>query len=801
MNAPVQDLAVTLKDLDVTRLATAQEHQRRLEGFLGWEQPSDSVFLKEMGENLFHLAFPTPYQVDRFASQFAAAVAARGVLRLWLHAADPHAAMLPWEYLCLTEEAVERCRTHGVPIQKHQPHTTLPDDQTFLTLHPHVALIRQALPKPLDTDLNRVGVLRVLVAWADPGRRGGNWPAITGLELEVQSILGELQSLRSNLVEVRELPHATRSTLKRVLEEWRPQVLHFAGHGAFPGLDDPGDLTAPSLVLESDNPTGRPRHDYLTAVELRILCADAGTQVVVLNACWGGCTSPNFTGVAHALAAPDQGPAVPVVVAHQLPIPQAAAVRFARPFYLNLVLARRIEDGVHTFRRDTLAAHPYGCGAPDWGIPVVFLGVRDSTLVRTERIDPYPISFGAIIREHVPIVGRDFLRERFARFQGEHAQGIFLLTAPPGTGKTAFLAQWADREPDTTRFFFRATAGLTDPDECLRSLVHELLGKYRIINEQPPGNEIELRRYFRTLLDKVSGYCARDGRREVILIDALDEAGKAACDGQGIADILPVDLPKHVYLFLTSRPGPVVEQVAGRHSGCPVKDEHLDPASADNLNDAAAFCRRELHGRVEDADAAALERLGEQLARQANGNFLVLKLTLGRQSLGDRVSVAQLQEVARHLTGEVKEAYRQFFDRVERRFGDQFAELDFVYLVLGALATASAPVTPSLIQGALDIAPYRWERALRHISQFLERGGVRQQERGALTYRLYHETFREFLLDKLGRDVPAQHRQWSKLCGRWRELDGYARLYALRYLPTHLLAAAAGPKDTRGGTV
>jgi hypothetical protein len=44
MNAPVQDLVVTLKDLDPTPLATAQEHQRRLEGFLGWSQPSDSVF-------------------------------------------------------------------------------------------------------------------------------------------------------------------------------------------------------------------------------------------------------------------------------------------------------------------------------------------------------------------------------------------------------------------------------------------------------------------------------------------------------------------------------------------------------------------------------------------------------------------------------------------------------------------------------------------------------------------------------------------------------------------------------------
>ena len=42
-----------------------------------------------------------------------------------------------------------------------------------------------------------------------------------------------------------------------MLEEWKPHVLHYAGHGAFPDLDDPaGDLSAPSLVLEGKHAPG-----------------------------------------------------------------------------------------------------------------------------------------------------------------------------------------------------------------------------------------------------------------------------------------------------------------------------------------------------------------------------------------------------------------------------------------------------------------------------------------------------------------------------------------------------------------
>jgi hypothetical protein len=530
---PVQDFFLTVGPPDDGLLAIALQQQQDLEAYPSWPERSKSKFLMALGENLFRLAFPTNDLLADFITTFASAVKANATLRLWLRADTPALATLPWEYLCLTETAVAWCQNEGIALPKHQPHTSLPEPATFLALHPHVSLVRQARAEPSAVRLDRLGRLRVLVAWANPN--ADSWGDIAGIELEVASIRAALERLPSTHVEVRVLDHATPATLRQALESWKPHVVHYAGHGAFPELDDPGDVSAPSLVLEGKHAPGKRRYAYLTDAELRGLCAKHGVQVVVLNACWGAKVSHTFTGLGRALSGEGEGEPVPVVVAHQLAITQSAAAGFSAPFYQNLAVARAIEEGVRTFRQDA-SRGPHGCGVPDWGIPVVFLGVRDSALFQGDRADAYPLNFGELIRQHVPIVGRHFLRDEVRRFQQDRPAGIFLLTAPPGTGKTAFLAQCCEgvregaaaagpRPGEPVHFFYRATAGVTDPDECVKVLHQGLLGRHGLLDENPTGDRVELRRRLDRLLKEVSARCARNGWKELLLIDALDEAG------------------------------------------------------------------------------------------------------------------------------------------------------------------------------------------------------------------------------------------------------------------------------------
>jgi hypothetical protein len=107
-----------------------------------------------------------------------------------------------------------------------------------------------------------------------------------------------------------------------------------------------------------------------------------------------------------------------------------------------------------------------------------------------------------------------------------------------------------------------------------------------------------------------------------------------------------------------------------------------------------------------------------------------------------------------------------------------------------AFATVRAPVTQEQVCAAFGLKRRDWDWAFRRVSQFLERGGLRQEERGALTYRIYHETFREFLRKRLVEELPDCHRRWAEQALEWRTLKDYGRLYALRHLVSHLIAAS-----------
>jgi hypothetical protein len=346
------------------------------------------------------------------------------------------------------------------------------------------------------------------------------------------------------------------------------------------------------------------------------------------------------------------------------------------------------------------------------------------------------------------------------------------------------VAQLAEDDPERVHFFYRDTAGVVDPDEWVQQLWLSLTGRHRMLVDNPPADPLERRKLLPDLLAKVGEHSLRAGVPEVILLDGLDEA-KTTRDGRNAVEVLPTSWPRGVYLVATSRPGPLAEALARRPG---VMQVAIDPAGKDNQEDAAAYCRRELRGRLGDADEAALAEEAQWLAAKAENNFLVLKDFLG-QSAGAKRTRKELRERAAGLTGVVADRYREFFDRVVRR-----AEADgkHVYTVLGALMTAQAPVSPAQIREAFGMDQWAWDRAGHLISQFLERGGLRQEERGTLTYRLYHKTFREFLQERLAGDLRASHQRWAEYLGRWRQLRGYARLYALRHLPAHLLEACRG---------
>ncbi len=141
------------------------------------------------------------------------------------------------------------------------------------------------------------------------------------LDREVREFQQTLRGAKyRDLVTVEHRPAATAEDLIDALNDVRPHLVHFSGHGWTGGVVfDSGDL---------DGPTNHPvEFDLLAEV---LAATDTPPRVLVLNAC------ETLAGAELLL------PAVPVVVAMADTIDDTAAIVFARRFYAAIASAQPV---------------------------------------------------------------------------------------------------------------------------------------------------------------------------------------------------------------------------------------------------------------------------------------------------------------------------------------------------------------------------------------------------------------------------------------------------------------------------
>jgi WD40 repeat protein len=616
----------------------------------------------------------------------------------------------------------------------------------------------------------------VLIAWADPAN--GNWLGSPEIASEVEIVTQALQSLPASHFSLKVLPRATQAALQREMMEFRPHLLHFLGHGAFPGApNNPPDVISPSVVLHAWENYG---YTYLEAEALSTLCAQCDTQIVFLNCCWGAHSEPHVRGLSRALA---ESGRVPVVIAHQAEIPQFVSPTFALHLYRGLASVIPIEDSIGEFRREQAPDLNRAQWLPYWGLPTLSMNCLRGTVFQSEKVDAYPVDFRPLFQRHRRFCGREFLEQRMEEFRASHSSGVWLIEALPGLGKTAFLVEQVRRRPGAVHFFFRATAGIRDPEECGRSLAAALMAQHGILErdvaQQQTGGRERLEAVFRL----VSSKCAEKSAHQWILLDALDEAGTTS-GGLSVVDLIPAELPRGIYLLAASRPGPMAEALKRRG----VQTFFLDSTSEANLADLEGFCKSELAMLITTAGEHRVGRLARDLAEHAKGNFLVIENFLRANLTAPSTAIERIEEAAQLVTKDVNNAYKEFFERARRDMRRD--DLNLLCKVLGAFISAFGPVTDEQVKSAFQLTSADWIFAQDRLAQFLERGVLRQEDRGVSAYQLYHETFREYLVEELASDIPYWHKLWADYCLRWRNLvSRYGCLYALRNGPGHLLGA------------
>jgi hypothetical protein len=317
--------------------------------------------LETLGEHLY-VGLLTSTVRDFVEAQLAAATTSNRVqLRLKLpHAGeggqdsgDGYLASLPWEYL------------YCPGIKGANP---------FFVSQRATLVLSRYMPLggyPNEEKPAAQGALRIGLVVANP--HDDELPPIAGGDV-VAAVeeLGERDDVKVDV-----LNDPTPSNIQEWLEAFRPQVMHFIGHGGF----DHGEKFA-KIVLLDDIGESRDVADY----ELGNFFAATHTPtVVVLHLPQRGPddVEPNMARVAPALIQAG----VPAVVAMQHPFPVEAARCFIAAFYTALADEEPIDDAVMRGRQNYLTRVPGSWDNRAFGTPALYARAYSSVIKR-------PISSG-----------------------------------------------------------------------------------------------------------------------------------------------------------------------------------------------------------------------------------------------------------------------------------------------------------------------------------------------------------------------------------------------------------------------
>ena len=280
--------------------------------------------------------------------------------------------------------------------------------------------------------------------------------------------------------------------------------------------------------------------------------------------------------------------------------------------------------------------------------------------------------------------------------------------------------------------------------------------------------------------------------RILILVDALDEAITYPGE-ENIVTLLErmTDLPTQVRFLLTSRPDPRVLHLIG-----PSSLNLIDDAPND-VDDVREYAYKRLHILAEPQR----RELADRVAEAAAGIFLYARYVLN-ELIADsgRLEDPAALVLPQGLEGHYRDYLQRELHRRDERWADRYRPL------LGLLAVARGDgLTRIVLAGASGLEQDRTDDALRVLSQYLTASSPDGPR------HLYHESFREFLLDDLDYHVyptSAHERLAGFFLNEYGQdwLDGdlttdASYRYSLAFTPSHLLDALTGSQTRQARRV
>ena len=331
-------------------------------------------------------------------------------------------------------------------------------------------------------------------------------------------------------------------------------------------------------------------------------------------------------------------------------------------------------------------------------------------------------------------VGRTYVFDQIESFIAENRSGYFRLTADPGEGKTAIMAEYVRRTGCVAHFNVLSET-YNNTAQFTQHVATQLVARRLIADAESPADGgvgvADLLIEARAALSPPE--------RLVLVVDALDEADRRDLPPTANVLLLPRTLPPGVHVLVSSRRN---QDVPLRVSSVLIDMDLADYADA-SLDDVRDLLTRRssdgpLRAWISDRGITP-DAFVETLTEKSRGNFMYLRHVLPELVFGSYRDLRHLDDLGRRLPAGLENFYQDHW----RLMGMTDPASATPAWVLYLLCELARPVSVDLLalimqQVRPEIDVYEIQRVLDEWSAFL-----RPTDDGRRS--IYHDTFRGFL--------------------------------------------------------
>jgi len=336
--------------------------------------------------------------------------------------------------------------------------------------------------------------------------------------------------------------------------------------------------------------------------------------------------------------------------------------------------------------------------------------------------------------------GRQWVFDNIKNFIRDNKRGYFFIMGDPGIGKTALSAQLVKNNGFIHHFNIGAE-GINKSSDFLSNVCCQLIAAYKLDYNEIPADSLQDSGFLNKVLSEVSDKMNKD-ENCIIVIDALDEVDTSEIQQGTNRLYLPITLPESVYIVVTLR----CDRSYLPRVDCERFELQIQPDSLENLSDILNYIkiisnnRDGIRSYIKSQSVDASE-FADKLLEKSEGNFMYLYYVLPEIEKGQYKTIS-LETIPKGL----KNYYYEHWNRIQGK--DKTAWFDYKLPIIMALTVIKEPISIDLIEDFSGVKKRSLIRnTLQEWSQFLHEDKVIYDNESKKRYRIYHNSFHEFIAD------------------------------------------------------